>query len=280
VVVVAHISDLHFGREVPALAAALIETLRAIAPDFVAVSGDLTQHGRRAELAAAREFIEALPAPALVVPGNHDMPKRPWSRFVRPWARWHAVIERPLEPTLTGPGYVAAGVNTARTWRPHFDWSRGRIGDAQLDTIEQTFAAAGPHDVRVLVAHHPFLLGEAERHRGLVGGAEAALVRLRRARVDLVLGGHVHLGYADAVGGVVVAQSGTTFSDRLKGEPQGFNRITVARRRLVVEHYRAVGERFERDEISEFVRNDGWARTRVTSEAPRTSSGTSRSSAR
>ncbi|HVF35261.1 MAG TPA: metallophosphoesterase [Candidatus Saccharimonadia bacterium] len=259
-VVVAHISDLHFGRDVPQLADALVSVLREIAPTFIAISGDLTQHGRREELDAARRFIERLPAPVLAVPGNHDMPKQPWLRFMRPWRRWHEEFEHALEPVLRGPGWIAVGANTARAWGPYLDWSRGRINGAQVRTLEREFANAEPDSLRVLVAHHPFLLGEAAVARGLIGGAAGAIACMRRARVDLVLGGHVHLGYADSVGGIVVAQSGTTFSDRLKGEAQGFNRISVERERLVVEHYRAEGSRFMHDQTTTFARGDGWER--------------------
>ncbi|HET9483097.1 MAG TPA: metallophosphoesterase family protein [Xanthomonadales bacterium] len=279
--VIAHISDLHFGRDLPLLADALIDELGRLAPDLVAISGDLTQHGHRDELAAARAFVDRLPAPALAVPGNHDMPKNPWLRFAHPWRRWREAFRRPLEPVVRGDGYIAVGANTARAWGPTLDWSRGRINDAQLDVLEREFA--GGDALRVLVAHHPFLLDEAARHRGLVGGAHDAMATLQRARVDLVLGGHVHMGYADTVGGIVVAQSGTTFSDRLKGEAQGFNLIDASRSRMVVEHYRAEGHAFERDEIAVFERRGQWLRAPAidaTSAARRTASGTSRPSAR
>lgn len=280
--VVAHISDLHFGRDVPELADLLLASLASLSPDLVAVSGDLTQHGRRDEMAAAKRFLDRLPAPALVVPGNHDIPKHPWLRFARPWRRWTEELGRVLEPVVSGRGFVAVGVNTARSWRPHYDWSRGSIRDEQLDTLEREFAAAGPGSLRIVVAHHPFALEASARHRGLVGGARAALPRLRRAGVDLVLGGHVHLGYAEAVGGVVVAQSGTSLSDRLKGELQGFNRIEAARERIAIDHYCASGGDFVRDETAEFVRDAGrgWTRTRATSAGARSACGTSRPSAR
>ena len=53
----------------------------------IAVCGDLTQSAREAEFQAARDFLGDLPAPTLIVPGNHDLPGwRVWSRFARPWA--------------------------------------------------------------------------------------------------------------------------------------------------------------------------------------------------
>lgn len=43
-------------------------------PDLILISGDLTQRARTHEFRLAKEFIRKLPAPVLVVPGNHDIP--------------------------------------------------------------------------------------------------------------------------------------------------------------------------------------------------------------
>lgn len=41
-------------------------------PAFVAVTGDLSDHGSVAELAACRKALAQIPAPAFALPGNHD----------------------------------------------------------------------------------------------------------------------------------------------------------------------------------------------------------------
>ena len=69
-----HLSDLHFGRVDAMLLDPLRDTVHALAPDLVVVSGDLTQRARRAQFAQAAAFLDALPGPQLVVPGNHDVP--------------------------------------------------------------------------------------------------------------------------------------------------------------------------------------------------------------
>ena len=71
---IAHLSDIHFGRVDPAVVDALIDTLTAVAPDLVALSGDLTQRARSGQFRAARRFLDRLPRSLLVVPGNHDVP--------------------------------------------------------------------------------------------------------------------------------------------------------------------------------------------------------------
>ena len=43
-----------------------------LAPAVVLVSGDLTEHGDKAEYARVRELLEPLRGPVLALPGNHD----------------------------------------------------------------------------------------------------------------------------------------------------------------------------------------------------------------
>jgi 3',5'-cyclic AMP phosphodiesterase CpdA len=254
---IAQISDLHFGRDVPRIAGTVLDELKAAEPTVVAVCGDLTQSAREREFQAAREFIDKLPAPSLVVCGNHDLPGwRVWSRFLRPWRRWerHIAVDPNAAVSFKGPGLVVVGVNTARRWGPYLDWSRGRISARQVAVIEQNFDGAEPGDLRVVVAHHPFLLTDAGRSRGLVGGSTSALRRLRR-RADLLLGGHVHIGYSGVVDGLVVAQAGTAFSNRLKGEPNGYNLIDMDGDRMTVTMLRLGDSGFEPYERNSYVRD-------------------------
>lgn len=259
---IAQISDLHSGREVPRIAEALLDDLRDARPTMVAVCGDLTQGARSREFLAAREFLDQLPAPALVVPGNHDLPGwRIWSRFLRPWLAWTrhiATTDTTTATPLSVDGVVAVGVNTARQWSMHLDWSRGRINASQIAAVENVLRDTAPDTLRVVVAHHPFLLTMAGQRRGPLGRSTYALQRLRSC-ADLLLGGHVHLAYSGVVAGLVVAQSGTAFSDRLKGEPNGYNLIDGDRTQVTVTTRQWTGSRFDDATRSRFVRgDDGW----------------------
>ena len=82
---IVHLSDLHFGRIDPALVEPLAEAVNETAPTLVVVSGDLTQRARSQQFKEAREFLDRLPRPQVVVPGNHDVPLYDvLSRFARP----------------------------------------------------------------------------------------------------------------------------------------------------------------------------------------------------
>ena len=76
VTTVLHVSDLHFGR--PASSerlTSLRELIVEIAPDAVAISGDLTQRCTKKEFEQAREYLDKIGqvAPYVVIPGNHDI---------------------------------------------------------------------------------------------------------------------------------------------------------------------------------------------------------------
>src|SRR5689334_9194071 len=94
-----HLSDLHFGRVDAALLDPVADFARQLQPDCVVVSGDLTQRARSAEFTQAREFLDRLAAPQVVVPGNHDVPMtNPLARFASPFEKWRKFIGAELEP--------------------------------------------------------------------------------------------------------------------------------------------------------------------------------------
>ncbi|MGZ8265598.1 MAG: metallophosphoesterase, partial [Burkholderiales bacterium] len=94
-----HLSDLHFGRVNEAVLGPLARRIGAIAPDVVVVSGDLTQRARKRQFRAARAFLDTLPTPQIVVPGNHDIPLyNVFARFLTPLRNYRRYIGNDLEP--------------------------------------------------------------------------------------------------------------------------------------------------------------------------------------
>src|SRR3569832_2307049 len=113
---IVHLSDLHFGHIKPSLIDPLIGIVREVEPDLVAVSGDLTQRARSHQFQQARSFLDALPKPQIVVPGNHDVPLHNiFARFLKPLTNYKRYITSDLQPTYEDEEVAIVGVNTARS---------------------------------------------------------------------------------------------------------------------------------------------------------------------
>ena len=264
---VIHLSDLHFGRIHPPILAPLVAFIREINPDVVAISGDLTQRARTAEFVAAKEFLEAIPFPQVVVPGNHDVPlHNPFARFVRKLDRYQRYITPDLQPVFADDEIIVAGVNTARA----LTWKDGRINARQLKKLRDTLNA-GPRDrTRIVVTHHPFDLPAGASGR-VVGRSRFAMKTLAECNVDLLLAGHFHIADTSQTAqryqlpgySAVIVSSGTSTSTRGRGQPNSLNVIRIDGPGLTIERrvWRPDLGLFDVGSLEQFHRTDGgWIR--------------------
>ena len=258
---IAHISDLHFGRIDPPVAEGLLADLRDNPPTLLVASGDFTQRARVGQYRAAAAYLARLPRPQLLVPGNHDIPL--WNllrRFLTPTARFQQFITPDLNPIFRTAGLIVVGVNTARSFTQQSGW----ISNAQLDSVKTAFATATQTDFKVLVTHHPFIPSPANPHGDIVLRAPAALARLEQFGADLLLAGHLHLAYHDDIRSfhpasrrsILSVQAGTATSDRRRGQPNAYNRITLDpdSDAITVEARSWNGKRFEPSLITRYQR--------------------------
>src|SRR5258707_386171 len=95
---IVHLSDLHFGRIDYAVIGPLTEEIGRIDPDLIVVSGDLTQRAKTSEFIEARAFLDTLPKPQIIVPGNHDVPlHNVYDRFIHPLTKYRRYITEDTE---------------------------------------------------------------------------------------------------------------------------------------------------------------------------------------
>jgi 3',5'-cyclic AMP phosphodiesterase CpdA len=230
----AHLSDPHFGRLERATVQALIASVTEARPDIVVVSGDLTQRAKEREFQEARQFLEALPSPQIVVPGNHDVPLyNVLVRALKPLRNYQRYITKDLEPFYSDDEIAIVGINTARS----LTFKNGRINHQQVARSCTRLEACGENHTRVIVSHHPFDVPETHEVHGLVGRAHMAMAGFARCRVDLILSGHLHISHTSESAArykipghsALVIHAGTATSTRARGELNSFNIIQVDR---------------------------------------------------
>ncbi|MEO8809489.1 MAG: metallophosphoesterase [Rhodanobacter sp.] len=256
-----HLSDLHFGRVDETLLAPLQTFARQLAPQLVVVSGDLTQRARGIEFRHARQFLDSLPTPQIVVPGNHDVPlHNVFSRFVSPRRKYCGFIGDDLQPVFEDDEIGVIGIDTSRS----LTFKSGRINEEQIASLRATFAAMPASLTRVVVSHHPFDLPESYDDDELAGRAPLAMGVFAECGVDLLLAGHLHASHAgntsarypDLDHAALVVQAGTAASTRGRGEANSFNVIEIEPIQITVRRFawHKAHRQFEESGVTRFAR--------------------------
>lgn len=227
--VLAHLSDLHFGRTDTKVVEALLADLAHQRPDLIIISGDLTQRARTSQFAEARAFLDRLPAPALMVPGNHDLAPlyNPLSRLFRPRAKFkHHLSGHADQQLWQDDQVVVVGLDSTR----HLRWKSGKLRSSHLDRIDTVLAGATDSACKVAFLHHP--------PAAALSGHPFEVLADRG--IDLVLAGHVHKVHVELIAGAhhsscILVQASTACSTRLREEANGYGLIHITMPDMVVE---------------------------------------------
>jgi 3',5'-cyclic AMP phosphodiesterase CpdA len=264
--ILVHLSDLHFGCVDERLLEPLRECVAAIKPHLVVVSGDLTQRARPEQFEQARRFLDTLPGPQLVVPGNHDVPLyNVFKRFVNPLKQYRRHITGDLEPFHADDEIAVAGINTARS----LTFKDGRINVEQIALLQERFNALDDHITKVVVTHHPFDLPPGVDSGEVVRRARKAMQAFAESGADILLSGHMHASHAGHTGerydlggyAALTIQAGTATSTRERGEANSFNTIFIdpGEVRLQSHVWQPGAGVFRVESHATFVREDqGW----------------------
>lgn len=242
-----HISDVHFGPpHLPEVSDGVLAFVEARQPDVVVLSGDLTQRARPEQFRDARRFVDAIPVPTVVVPGNHDVPLyRVWERVFDPFGAYRRYFSEELEPVYRTDQLLIIGINTAYNWT----LKDGRITLDRLLEVGELLEATPSDVLKVVVAHHHLIPPPNFGSQRVLANAYEAIDLFSSVGIDLILSGHLHQAY---IGNseefypkgrppVVILHSGTTTSNRGRGgerERNTCNWITFDDQSMMVSHYR------------------------------------------
>lgn len=226
---IVHLSDVHFGRVDYAIVNSLVEKITEINPHLVVLSGDLTQRARSAQFQEAKQFLNRLPQPQIVIPGNHDVPMyNIYNRFVNPLEKYKKFITNNLQPFYADEELAVIGINTARS----LTIKDGRINKKQIADIRARMCNLDNKILKIVVTHHPFDLPAGFDQDDIVNNAKKAMIQIAECGADVLLSGHLHVSHIgntaeryklESGRSALVIQAGTATSTRGRGEANSFN---------------------------------------------------------
>lgn len=268
-----HISDVHFGKADYAVVERLREKITEIAPNLLIVSGDLTQRARSAQFIEARKFLDSLPKPQIVVPGNHDVPMyNVFARFAAPLEKYKKYITDDLEPFYSDDELAVIGINTARS----LTIKDGRINEKQIVAIREKMCSLDDRMLKAVVTHHPFDLPEGFDNDDIVENAEKAMPLIADCGADVFFSGHLHVSHITHTANryplpsgrnALIIQAGTASSTRVRGEVNSFNLIEYEFPNLIVKRFECGNAEngFRESESQQFKQSaKGWVINKIS----------------
>lgn len=187
----------------------LVDDIKAMAPDHIAVTGDLVNVGLAAEFATGLNFLKSLGdgLDVTVVPGNHDAYVRStahhsllnWGDYMRGDGVNGDVTDESAFPFVRRRGEVALiGVSSAIPTRPFM--ATGKVGRAQCERLGAALDQLGAEGLfRVVMIHHP-PAGLRAGHKRLIDEERVRGV-LARHGAELVICGHDHVPMVEMIPG-------------------------------------------------------------------------------
>ena len=219
---IAQLSDIHCGSPYfdPKLMYQAVDDIVSTQPDLVVVCGDLTAEGYVQEFKEARRFLEPLDSLELVVvPGNHDAKNVGYLHFSDTFGNGedHGKADRivTLEASF-GNGNAVRRVKLVAIDSSKPDLAEGEVGRERYPWIISQLSDSA--DLKIVALHHHLVpVPGTGRERNTVWDAGDVLQLLVSHNCHMVLSGHKHVPHVWLLQGVLLVNSGTVSSWRLRG---------------------------------------------------------------
>jgi 3',5'-cyclic-AMP phosphodiesterase len=214
---IAQISDIHcgeisFDRK---MMTSTIERINFMHPDLVVIAGDLTAAGYEWEFQEAKRWIDQIEHPKIVIPGNHDSRNVGYVHFENLFGKRFKHIRQAFHPEraerLRATGFTVVAVDSSEP-----DLNEGRVGREHYPWIKDQFDH--DDDLKIFVIHHHLVsIPGTGRERNIITDAGDVLAELTQLDIDVVLSGHKHVPYFWGINGMLVCNSGTASTRRVRG---------------------------------------------------------------
>lgn len=219
-----------------------IEETIDLKPDLVVIAGDLTSEGYAPQFRQAKKYLDRLgELEMIVIPGNHDLMNVGFLHFRDAFGKSDRVMRIPFGTKGGGQPPRYATVVAVNSSKP--DLADGEIGHLRYDWIRQSFE--WPDDYRIFILHHHLVsVPGTGRERNIVWDAGDVLALLSELDVKLVLSGHKHVPNVWQFGDMLLVNSGTASTGRVRGYTRpSYNVIEITEERVrITQKYPGLGE--------------------------------------
>ncbi len=252
-----HVSDPHFGTEDQKIKNDLIAEINRQTPDIVIISGDLTQRALKKQFLQAKDMIDSILFPKIVIPGNHDIPAyNIFERFISPLRKFNKYISAERYPKFDAENISIIGVNTSTPFRSQ----RGKITDKDIAHLKSHFSKKPQANVKGVVIHHNAFPFEGLKGNSALTNTIKFIDEMNKCGVDLIFAGHLHRSIvhtfheASVENNLLMLQAGTAISKRLRKEHNTFLIAVTEREKITINFMVYNGKNFENTNRKTFKR--------------------------
>jgi Icc protein len=228
---VVHLSDIHCGPKFQGKTLQkAIDEINALAPDLIAVTGDLTEDGLFEEFQEAKRYLQQLRCKQIVISsGNHDARTTGYRLFPDFFGEPSSLTE--IKNT------VIIALNSSRP-----DQDGGEIGYRQRLWLKECLDRYKGKFKVVTFHHHLIPIPDTGMEKNMIFDAGDVLWTLISHSADVVLCGHRHRPWIWTADKLNIIHAGAVSTNRLRGLYQNSYNIIRIKNGEMQEHLKIVGE--------------------------------------
>lgn len=206
-------------------------------PDFVILTGDLSQDGSAESYIRLRQLLATIGAPVYFLPGNHDAP-----------ALMSEHLPVPGSNIRSDTGFVW-GCWQVILLDSHIDGKvEGRVSGEELERLKQLLVRDSERHALICIHHYPQPVdSDWVDQMGLTNPDELFAVLDRHPQVAGLLCGHIHQDWQSARNGVLMlATPSTCVQFRPRTDKLAFDSVPPGYRRLQLKKDGTISSEVER----------------------------------
>ena len=203
---IVQLSDIHVGSQFREdVFQTVIKEVNSLKPDSVIITGDLTNEGLKEQYEKCKNLVSEINVDNIIaISGNHDYRNTGYLHFKK-YFPFKTINE-------LSDDVIIVTIGTARP-----DWDEGEVGYRQTLWLERTMKKYQDKTTILAMHHHLIGIPDTGSDRLTIIDAGDVLRATLSSNVNLVLCGHKHRPWLWDFNNLLIANAGSTSSERVRG---------------------------------------------------------------